>query len=197
MQTQASFFEAVTGAADSLRSSKLRSFLTLLGIILATTTLIAVMSIINGMNAYIAENVSDMGADGFRVYRMAFLGDFEPKKFLELQKKNPELKPDEFEWVKDHVTLCREFGLETGGEGKVSFAGEQLEGVDLNAGTPNYIAINNIQIASGRMFTENDDSRRREVVVIGSDIKDRFFINRDPTGKTISVDGRPFEVVGV
>ena len=64
MQSNASFFEAVRGAATSLRSSKLRSFLTLLGIILATTTLIAVMSVINGMNRYIAENVSDMGADG-------------------------------------------------------------------------------------------------------------------------------------
>jgi putative ABC transport system permease protein len=192
----ASFAEAARVAADSLRSSKLRSFLTLLGIILATTTLIAVMSIINGMNAYIAENVSDMGADGFRVYRMAFIGDFDPKKFLELQKKNPELKQEEFEFVKSHVTLCREFGLESGGNGKVAFGGEQLEGVDLNAGTPNYTAINNIQIASGRMFTDTDNSRRRAVVVIGNDIKERFFISRDPAGKTISVDGRPFEVIG-
>src|SRR3954471_4692456 len=108
VRQNASFAEAASVAADSLRGSKLRSFLTLLGIILATTTLIAVMSIINGMNAYIAENVSDMGADGFRAYRMAFLGDFEPRKFLELQKKNPQLKQEEFEWVKDHVTLCRE-----------------------------------------------------------------------------------------
>ena len=60
----------MTGAAASLRGSKLRSFLTLLGIILATTTLIAVMSVINGMNVYIAQNVSDMGADGFRVMRI-------------------------------------------------------------------------------------------------------------------------------
>src|SRR5713226_2596992 len=146
MAQTASFREAAAVAADSLQSSKLRSFLTLLGIILATTTLVAVMSIINGMNAYIAENVSDMGADGFRVYRMAFIGDFEPKKFLELQKKNPELKQEEFEFVKSHVTLCREIGLESGNSGKVSFGGDQLQGVDLNAGSPNYTAINNIQI---------------------------------------------------
>ena len=78
MQSTASFWEAVLGAAASLRASKLRSFLTLLGIILATTTLIAVMSVINGMNHYIAENVSDMGADGFRVQRMAMIGLFDP-----------------------------------------------------------------------------------------------------------------------
>ena len=66
METNASFWEAVRGAAASLHSSKLRSFLTLLGIILATTTLIAVMAVINGMNHYIAENVSDMGANFHR-----------------------------------------------------------------------------------------------------------------------------------
>jgi putative ABC transport system permease protein len=192
----ASFAEAARVAADSLRSSKLRSFLTLLGIILATTTLIAVMSVINGMNVYIAENVSDMGADGFRVYRMAFLGDFDPKKFLELQKKNPELKPEESEFLKSRVTLCREFGLETGDSGNVAFGGDQLTGVDLNGGTPNYTAINNIQIASGRVFTETENARRRHVVVIGSDIKNRFFQNVDPIGKTINIDGRPFEVIG-
>ena len=63
MQSHASFWEAVKGALQSLRGSKLRSFLTLLGIILATTTLIAVMSVISGMNVVIAQNVSDMGAD--------------------------------------------------------------------------------------------------------------------------------------
>lgn len=89
MQSNASFWEAVLGAAASLRSSKLRSFLTLLGIILSTTTLIAVMSVINGMNHYIAENVSDMGADGFRVQRMVMIGEFDPKKYLEMRRRNP------------------------------------------------------------------------------------------------------------
>src|SRR5438128_9055019 len=108
MASHASFYEAVTGAAASLRSNKLRSFLTLLGIILATTTLIAVMSIINGMNLYIAENVSNMGADGFRVVRMAFIGNWDPKKFLEFQRKNPQLKVDEFEFLKSKATLVRD-----------------------------------------------------------------------------------------
>jgi putative ABC transport system permease protein len=69
MSAHASFWEAVVGAIQSLGASKLRSFLTLLGIILATTTLIAVISVISGMEVYIAQNVSDMGADGYRVTR--------------------------------------------------------------------------------------------------------------------------------
>ena len=91
MTSQASLAEAAALAISSLRASKLRSFLTLLGIILATTTLIAVMSIINGMDLYIAKQVSDMGADGFRVRRIIMIGSFDAKKYMEMQRRNPEM----------------------------------------------------------------------------------------------------------
>src|SRR5437660_8672992 len=112
MTSHASFWEAVKGALHSLRSSKLRSFLTLLGIILATTTLIAVMSVIHGMDVYIAQNVSDMGADGFRVVRMSFVGGFSPKRFAEMDKRNPQLSPEEFRFLKAHAHLVRDYGME-------------------------------------------------------------------------------------
>src|SRR5215217_4300829 len=111
MGTHASFWEAVAGAVHSLRGSKLRSFLTLLGIILATTTLIAVMSVINGMNVVIAQNVSDMGADGFTVQRI-FMTQWDPKKFLEMMRRNPQLSRDEFQFLKSRATLVKEWGLE-------------------------------------------------------------------------------------
>ena len=111
MAQTASFREAAAVAADSLRSSKLRSFLTLLGIILATTTLIAVMSMIHGMDVYIANTVSNMGSDGFRIVKIAVLGNFDPKKFLEMQKRNPELNPDEFQYLKDHVSRVNDLGM--------------------------------------------------------------------------------------
>src|ERR1700704_1780148 len=104
MAQTASFREATSVAADSLRSSKLRSFLTLLGIILSTTTLIAVMSVIAGMDVYIAENVSNMGADGYRVQRMVMLG-FDPKKYVEMLRRNPVLTRDEFEFLRTRVTM--------------------------------------------------------------------------------------------
>src|SRR5579863_3887995 len=108
--THASFWEAVSGALQSLRGSKLRSFLTLLGIILATTTLIAVMSVISGMDVYIAQNVSSMGADGYRVQRIAMM-QWNPKKYLEMMRRNPQLNPEEFEFLRSHVTFTREIGL--------------------------------------------------------------------------------------
>jgi len=197
MQGNASFWESAAVALDSLRGSKLRSFLTLLGIILATTTLIAVMSVIHGMDVYIAQNVSDLGADGFSVVRMAFLGDFDPKKFLEFQKKNPQLKPDEFQFLKEHVTLLKEIGMEIDSTAKVSAGTQNLDGVELDGATANYGTLKNIELTSGRFLTPADDSRHLPVAIIGNDIKNRFFPDVDPVEKTIKVDGRPFTVIGV
>lgn len=197
LRTHASFLESAAVAFDSLRSSKLRSFLTLLGIILATTTLIAVMSIINGMNVYIAESVSNMGSDGFRVVRMAFIGDFDPKKFLELQRKNPQLSKEEFEFLKAKSTLMRELGMRSGRTEKVAAKGDTIENTNIIGVTSNMGLIDNTQVAQGRFLTEIEDSKHLTAAFIGADLKERFFANTDPIGKTIAIQGRPFEVVGV
>jgi len=192
-----SFREATMIALGSLQASKLRSFLTLLGIILATATLISVMSIIHGMDLYIAQNVSDMGADGFRILRMAFIGNWDPKKFLEYLRKNPHLRPDEFEFLKSRATTLRGLGMMSNRRVSSVFEGEKLEDVRLRGSTPNMGALMNVQIASGRFFTEAEDQRRGYLAVIGSDLKDTFFPQVDPIGKTLKFDGVPFEVVGV
>lgn len=137
MPQTASFREATAVAADSLRSSKMRSFLTLLGIILATTTLIAVMSVIHGMDVYIANKVTDMGADGFRVVRIAFLGNFDPKKFLELQKKNPQLSPEEYQYLKDSTTMVSEIGMGADRGVSISLGTHTMKNIELGGGTPN------------------------------------------------------------
>lgn len=195
--SNASFAEAVRIAFDSLRSSKLRSFLTLLGIILATTTLIAVMSVIHGMDLYIAQNVSDMGADGFRIVRMAFIGDWDPKKFLELQRKNPFLKQDEYEFLKARASMVRAIGMQNFRRGNAIYEGEKLDGVQIRGATANMGVITNTQIEQGRFFTEGENEHRMMVVVIGFDLKEAFFPRADPVGKFIRLDGRPFQVVGV
>ncbi len=197
MQGQASVREAVFVALGSLRASKLRSFLTLLGIILATTTLIAVMSIIHGMDLYIAQNVSDMGADGFRIVRMAFVGDFDPKKYLEYLRRNPELSREEYRFVREKASLLKELGMQTFRREAITVGPDRLEGVSIQGVTPNMAAITNTQVEQGRFFTENDNSRRLPVVFIGADIKERFFPNVEAVGKTVLLEGRPYDVVGV
>src|SRR3954462_11657061 len=124
------FWEATRIAFDSLRKNKLRTFLTLLGIILATTTLIAVTALIHGMNLYISEKVSNMGSDGFRVVRMAWFGPWDPKKFMEMQKRNPQIKPDEYEFVKERARLVKDVGMMVSRQARVSSKGESVLGVD-------------------------------------------------------------------
>ena len=197
MAQTASFREAAAVASDSLRSSKLRSFLTLLGIILATTTLIAVMSIIHGMDLYIANSVSNMGSDGFRIVRIAFIGNFDPKKFLEMQKKNPQLSPDEFNYLKSKVTLSKELGMAAGRGASVSLGTQTLSNIGLNGGTANWILLGNTQLEAGRYFTEIEDRHHATVAVLGADVKNNLFGGSDAIGKTIKIEGRPFTVIGV
>jgi putative ABC transport system permease protein len=197
MAQTASFREAAAVAADSLRGSKLRSFLTLFGIILATTTLIAVMSVIHGMDVYIANSVSSMGSDGFRIVRIAFIGNFDPKKFLELQKKNPQLSPEEFEYLKSSTTLVSELGMRSGRGVKVSLGTQTLSGIGLNGGTPNWAVLGNTQIATGRYFTDIENNHHAAVAVLGADVKNNLFGDGDALGKTFKVEGRPFTVIGV
>ncbi len=192
----ASFWEATRIALDSLRKNKLRSFLTLLGIILATTTLIAVTALIHGMNLYIADKVSNMGSDGFRIVRMAWFGPWDPKKFFEMQKRNPEIKPDEYEFVKEKAALLKDLGMMVSRSARVAYKGDSMEAVDIEGVTDNIPAINNVQVDVGRAITYEEVRRHAPVVFIGNDIRARFFATKDPMGKTISIEGNPYEVVG-
>ena len=190
-------FEAAKVALDSLRGSKLRSFLTLLGLILSTTTLISVMAVIHGMDVYVAKAASSMGNEGFRIVRIAFIGNFDPKKFIEAQRKNPVLSPAEYEFIRQNATLVKEKGISAGRSGNISYGGDTITGTGLTGFTSNALELFNYNAELGRMFTDIEDQHKRYVVFLGPDIKERFFPNIDPIGKSVGIDGTPFEVVGV
>lgn len=196
MNSHASFWEAVKGALHSLRGSKLRSFLTLLGIILATTTLIAVMSVISGMDVYIAQNVSSMGADGYRVQRIVMMG-FDPKKYMEMLRRNPQLSRDEYEFLRERLTMTREIGISAGRGVTVHRGTEISEGVGLQGASPNIGVITNMEAEEGRFLSEIENDRHMNVAFIGHDLKDKFFSGASPIGQTLTAEGVQFEIVGV
>lgn len=183
-------------ALASLRASKLRSFLTLLGIILSTTTLIVVMSVVHGMDVYIATTVSNMGSDGFRVVRMAYIGN-DPKEYLEMARRNPQIRREEYEFIREQATFSREIGVQANRSVPVSYRGQRLDNVQVIGASANFALLSNTELATGRMFTETENNRRLPVALIGDDIREEFFPNVDPIGKIIRVDGRQFEVIGV
>ena len=181
-----------------MRSSKLRTALTLLGIILATATLIAVMSVIHGMNQFVAGVITDqLGADAFHVERMMMIGQRDWKKWAEAMRRNPELCPTEFEFLRENVTLTRAMGMQADRSCIVQHSGDRLEAVRLQGSSPTLGAINNTQAVSGRFLSDIEDQRRLNVVFIGNDIRQRLFPNVEPVGKTIDIDGRRFEIIGL
>ncbi len=196
MSTHASFWEAVSGAILSLRASKLRSFLTLLGIILATTTLIAVMSVISGMDVYIAQNVSNMGADGYRVTRLAMM-QWDPKKYLEMNRRNPQLNQDEYEFLRERAKLSKEIGEVSSRSVNVHSGKETAEAVTLMGVSPNVGIILDFEPVEGRFLTDIENQRHMNAAFIGNDIKTKFFAGGNPIGQTLSLEGLPFQVVGV
>ncbi len=193
----ASFWESARIALDSLNKSKLRSFLTLLGIILATTTLIVVLSFVNGMNLYIANKLSDMGSSGFRVVRIAFVGNWDPKKYIEMERRNPQIRPTEYEYIRDNAHLLSAIGMETSRNVTLSFKGQTMQQVELDGITADIPAISNTEVATGRLPTDTEIRRHSPVALIGQDVNAKFFEGVDPIGKNFSVDGVQYSVIGV
>jgi putative ABC transport system permease protein len=190
--------EAFWLALEALRAHKLRSFLTLLGVVIATTTLIVVMSLINGMNLYIANHIANLGANVFIVHRVKWAQDYEA--FLKARRRNKPILIEEFEYLRDNLKNYRNIGAEADTQSIDTYARYQAHTiyyVDIAGVTPNMIDIGMQKVASGRYITEPDYQHESMVCFIGQDLVDAFFPNVDPLNKEVLVNGIPFRVVGV
>jgi putative ABC transport system permease protein len=128
---------------------------------------------------------------------MAWFGPWDPKKFLEMQRRNPEIKPVEYEFVKDKSRLVKGFGMMASRQARVSYKGISTLGVDIQGVTEDIPAINNVQVESGHSISPEEARRHAPVAFIGNDIRTRFFEGVEAVGKIIQVEGRSYEVVGV
>ena len=109
-----------------------------------------VLSFVNGMNLYIANKLSDMGSQGFRVVRIAFIGNWDPKKYIEMERRNPQIHPDEYEFIRSHAQFLSAIGMETSRNVTVSYQGQTMQQVELDSITAEIPAISNIEVAIGR-----------------------------------------------
>ncbi len=182
-------------ALDTLRAHKLRSFLTLLGVILSVSTLIVVVSMVQGANTYVAEKVANFGSNVFLVMRFPLITSAE--QFVKLSRTNKNITFDEYEYVRDNMTLADAVGLETRRLGVVKYKTETIEDIDVRGVTANMAGIDTEEPEFGRYIGEADDLHRANVTMIGVDVAKRFFANVDPLGKSIYIDGEAYEVVGV
>ncbi len=188
--------EAFWIALEALRTHKLRSFLTLLGVVIATTTLIVVMSVINGMNLYIADHVANLGVNTFIVSRYKWAQGYE--SYLKARRRNRPIRIEDYKFLKENVQGYKAIGATAGYNGRTArYGGQVVYDLALTGVTPSMIDIGQQKVNYGRYITESDYLHSAPVCFIGQDLVDKFFPNVDPLGKEVRVGDRSFRVVGV
>ena len=190
-----SYEELLRVALRAIRAHKLRSFLTLLGIIIGVTTIVAVVGIITGLNRYVQEKVILLAPDMYVVTRFGLLRSRE--EFLQAIKR-PQLTWEEYQrlssGVLNHALLTATRSFKTL---PVSYGTHRLADTFVVGSTASFANVLNLDTAgNGRFFTEGEDEAAQNVVVIGSDIKEELFPNQDPIGRLMTVRGLPFRVIG-
>ena len=188
-------------ALDTLRTHKMRSLLTVLGVLIGTLTVIAVTSIIAGLDKQLVDVAEQFGTHTLWVYKMQIGA---PHRLTRDERTRKPLSYEDAMAIKEQassaeavsVELFREFG--DFGVPPVTARYKGLDMLDsLFVGvTPDHLRLINTGLADGRFFTEVDDLHHRDVAVIGNGVRERFFANTDPVGKTILVDGHNLEVIG-
>src|ERR1700747_2543041 len=186
--------ETMRLALDALRAHKLRSFLTLLGVILAVATLVAVMSVVSGMNFYVADRIANLGANVFIVDRFGIITSQDA--WVKAQKR-PLITMDDYERMRDNMKTAKAVAALDDHNIDIRAGNERLENTDVMGVSSNYAEVRNINVAQGRFINETDDDHRAEVAFIGADVADRLFPNVDPIGKTVGVETHEYQVIGV
>ena len=199
MRAILSFYsDALKIALQSIFAHKLRAFLTLIGIIIGVASVVTVGASISGLNTYVVEKISKiLGNNHFMIARMAFSGHMDDEEFERRNRRNKRLNWDDYEWVRDHCPSCSEVGAGTGAGTDLRQDGIEFIGAQVFGHTANMVDIEEKTIENGRYITDDEVQRSALVVVLGADIKEKFFPNQDPIGRTLKVRGLPMRVVGV
>jgi putative ABC transport system permease protein len=189
------FLEAVALALQAIWANKLRSLLTVLGNIVAVTSIIAVVSLVQGLNASVKSAIqSDLGVDTFQVQRRGVTVTEEEE---ERAASNPRVTLEEANAIRAYSPHIRMVMAEAASGGQAKYRGETLDSVRIRGVTREFVQLPTTDIAVGRGITPTEFDSGREVVILGWDTADRLFGSIDPIGKMITLAGVHFRVVGV
>jgi len=189
------FKEAVKIALQSLWANKLRSVLTLLGVVIAVTSVIAVVTLVNGANTYVTTKFSSYGADVFTVSKMpAIITSSEA--YQRFQKRKDILYPD-YLYVKENCGRCVAIGAMQSTRGTIVRGTQSVTDTSIRGYTWQMPQLQNLNIEEGRGFTESDEDHASHVAIIGTDIQDHLFAGVNPLGQELRVGGIPYTVIGI
>jgi len=189
------FIEAVRLALQSLWANKLRSILTLLGVIIGVGSVITVVTLTNGAKQFVTSKINSYGAATITISKM-------PQTFITMEEwlsfqKRKDVTYDDYRAVLSECGLCQSVGAQRHGTGKVVHGTKSTTDTDIRGWTWTMPAISNLNIELGRSFTQVEDDHSVGVAIVGPDIVDNVLGDGDPMGKEIRVDGVPYAVIGV
>ncbi len=190
------FVESVLLALSSLRAHKLRSFLTLLGVIFGVMTVVAVAAVIEGFFRYVDRTVTaDLGANTVLLDKFGIITSFE--EFLNANRRNKDITLADGQYLQERMTLAQYIGVQSFSSAEIRSTNDKLTGINVKGNTPNMVYIDATQPDIGRYVNDSDNERRRYVAMIGVEVADKLFNTREAVGREIKVNGLPFEVIGV
>jgi putative ABC transport system permease protein len=188
------FSEAVKLAMQSLWANKLRSILTLIGVVMGVASVIMVITLTNTANDYMGTKITGYGADVFTVDRAGLV--FSAEEYFKFQKRKI-IKYEDYEAIRDGCTDCKEVGALLSKTTNVVHGTQSSTDTGVRGYTATMFSLNNINVALGRALTEGDVEHATRTAVVGYDIVDNLLGGGDPIDKEIRVDGEPYTIVGV
>jgi putative ABC transport system permease protein len=193
------FVEGIRLALLQIWTEKLKSFFSLLGVILGVMFLIVVVSIVEGMDRYVREDLASVvfGVNTVTLRRWSDGPNFEGSSDRARQRR-PRITYQDWEAVREQITIPASVGAEssTGGE-VVADNGQSVENVQIHAVSPEIMVIRDWNVERGRTFSDQEAERGTAVVVLGSETADLLFANLDPLGRRVRIRGFPYRVVGI
>ncbi|MBL8151633.1 MAG: ABC transporter permease [Blastocatellia bacterium] len=190
------FWESVIIAGSSLRAHKLRTSLTLIGVVIGVVAVVTVMSLIEGMNRYVATKILDLGSNTFMVDKFGIITDF--KDFIEAIKRNKDLTLDDLRAIKDNATLAADVGAQRVMQSAtVKYQEYKMSDVALKGVTANMADLDTARVEVGRYISITDVENKRPVCFIGYAIAQKLYNGIDPIGKEIKLNGVPFQIIGI
>jgi len=193
------FIETLKLAVAAIWAHKMRSALTLLGMVVGVTAFVVVVSLIEGFNRYVDEKIAGIGAKSFTIQRFNPLEDFKDTDTIAAaQRRNKELTLDDYNYLRDRATLIGKIGAKARGTpSDVKRGNELIEDVFVSGATANCVEIENRDVAEGRFIAEPENDNAARVAYIGADIANKLFPGGNSVGQEISVRGLPYRVIGV
>ncbi len=187
--------DAVQMALASLWANKLRTVLTLLGVVIGVASVIAVVTLVNGANRYVATKINRFGADVFQVRQMpSVITSYE--EWLKYSRRKV-LNLDEYHAVAENCKSCLAVGANSYTTGKVVAGRQNSTGSSIRGFTALMPDMANLNVVEGRSFTQAEEDHATHVAIVGTDIQENLLMGADPIGKEIRVDGVPYTIIGM